>query len=260
MVERSGDSSSWPIWRCGVLLAAVLPLAGCPLPPSTPTPEDYRTVRAATVEGQYHIYVPSYYSSDRAWPLVVTLHGTNPWDTYTLQIKEWDALAEREGFIVVAPKLKSPQGVLPRVRKYWYEHLREDEQLILSVVDEVSGNYSVDRRAVLLTGFSAGGYPLYWTGLRHPDVFNMLIARACNSDVEMFEKIEVTKEAQKLPIRIFWGRDDLAKIRRESWSALAWLRNHYYLKADREEVAGGHRRMPERAYQLWRPHLPRELK
>ncbi|HUU60333.1 MAG TPA: PHB depolymerase family esterase [Phycisphaerae bacterium] len=238
------------------LLPVWLLLGGCYVAPGTPTPVRYRQMAEPTGGGAYYIYVPSYYSADRDWPLVVTLHGTNPWDDYDRQIREWDSLAEAKGFIVVAPKLQSPQGVLPNIRSRWFRHLAEDERRILALIDHVSGDYRVDPRAILLTGFSAGGYPMYHTGLRNPQRFSMLVARNCNSDLELFERIALTEAARKLPVRIYWGKADPEPIQDESWQAFRYLRNHGCVRTYRREIKGGHIRRPEMAYELWREVLP----
>ena len=79
------------------------------------------------------------------------------------------------------------------------------------VLEEVSAKYNVDRKTVLLTGFSAGGFPMFYTGLRHPELFGMLVAMSCNSSDELFDAIPLTPEARRLqvihmPVVAFWGR------------------------------------------------------
>jgi len=238
-------------------ISALAALAGgCYVPPGAPTPVQYRTRIEPTTGEQYYIYVPSYYSADRDWPMVVTLHGTIPWDTANMQIREWDSLAEEKGFIVIAPFLKSPQGILPKIRFRWFKDLADDEATVLAVMDHVGAEYNVDRGSVMLSGFSAGGYPMYYIGLRNPGQFNMLVARACNSDAELFEKIQLTEQAKKMPIRIFWGRDDLGPIHSQSWAAFRFLRVHGCYETQRKMIKGGHLRHPDLAYEFWLSALP----
>jgi predicted peptidase len=247
--------------RIAVLAVTALGAAGscgCYVPPGTPTPVPFHKRTEPTVGADYYIYVPSYYSDDRRWPLVVTLHGTNPWDTWRKQISAWDSLAEEKGLIVVAPALRSPKGIFPKIRQQWYEDLAEDERRILALLDHLGGRYRIDRRAVLLTGFSAGGYAMYYVGLRNPERFSMLLARACNSDLQMLERIELSDRARRLPIRIFWGKGDFGRIRDESWAAIRYLRNHECFQTKWKKVKGGHIRRPELAYALWKQVLPPE--
>ena len=56
------------------MLLAVMPLflAGCPyMPPETKNP--HLTLTEPVTKNRYHVYVPSYYSDDSDWPVVVTL-------------------------------------------------------------------------------------------------------------------------------------------------------------------------------------------
>jgi predicted esterase len=165
-------------------------------------------------------------------------------------------LAEQEGFIVVAPHLYSVQGILPRHPGLWFSDLARDERTILALIDEVANRYNIDRSCILLTGFSAGGFPLWYTGLRNPDQFQMLVARACNSDLDLFESVEVTPEARRMPIYLFWGKDDLQPLQSQCWQAYRWLREHDYDETEMREVDGGHLRRPEMAYEEWEQYLP----
>jgi poly(3-hydroxybutyrate) depolymerase len=246
-----------------VLLLAASPfVGGCPVfqPTDTPVPEGKEV--EPTTGTAYWLYVPSTYTADRDWPLVITLHGTVPWDTYTAQILEWKALAEEKGFLVVCPHLASSQGIFPILsRPSWYEDLETDERVILAVLEDVRGKYRLapDPNAVLLTGFSAGGFAMYHTGLRNASRFGMLIARACNGDVRMMEEtIPLTDAARRMPIEVFWGKDE-SVLSRQGWEVFEYLRRHGFKKAKAQEVAGGHVRRPELAYRLWRKVLPARL-
>ena len=250
-----------------VWLLALAPLlgvlAGCPIPQSqdTPVPQTYVGARAGLHDG-YYLYVPSNYTPDRAWPLVITLPGTPGWDSAWAQIREWKALAQEKGFIVAAPNCRSVQGILPVVKTLWFKDLETDDKSLLSVLDEVSKKYTIDSKAVLLTGFSAGGFPMYNTGLRHPERFNMLIARSCNSSVDLFDKITEDQEkarrmeeVRKTPVVIYWGKDDPA-IQDYCWNAVQYFSNHGYTDFQHRKLAGGHLRRPEIAYKFWQPRLP----
>jgi poly(3-hydroxybutyrate) depolymerase len=234
-------------------------LCGCPVTQSQDTPVDPLDVRASATQEPALVYVPSYHSRDRRWPLVITLHGTHVWDGYRRQMMEWKALAERQGLIVAAPYLKSPQGILPVIRDLWMKDLAHDEKTILSLIDQLAWRYNVDTDCVMLTGFSAGGYPMYYTGLRNPGRFQVLVGRAANVDVEMLEAISPPPEAKKLPIYLFVGRDDIKALRDQAWAAYRWLRERDY-DAERHRVEGGHLRRPEIAWKFWQQHLPKEYR
>ena len=242
----------------GLALAPLL--AGCPVTQSQNTPvSQFRRADSATGR-PYWLYVPSDYDGGRACPLVITLHGTHGFDSASAQIKEWKALAEEHGFIVAAPELKSPQGILPVFRSQRLKNLSDDEQVILDCLRDIRAHYSIDPRAVLLTGFSAGGYAMYYAGLRNPGEFTALAARACNSDNDVLDAVTLTDQARKLPVIIIHGRDDLGPIGRESWAAYRWLREHGCAQAEHHKIQGGHIRQPQIAWRYWSAHLPKELR
>ena len=240
-----------------VLLPLTAMLAGCPVFPEQ-TPADPQQLREQTTGAEAWIYVPSYHTSDRAWPLVITLHGSAVWDGAYRQALEWKHLAEEHGFLVAAPELRSAEGVLPQFGRF--DRLREDERKILAVRREMVRLYNADPDVVLLTGFSAGGYPMYWTGLRNPGEFDMLVARACNSSADLLENADAPPAARELPIRIFWGKDDLKPLQDQSWQAFRYLREHGCERTELKKVAGGHLRRPQTAWHLWQHHMPKRYR
>ncbi len=178
-------------------------LSGC-IPPQPETPYPSLEMKELKTGAAYTLYVPSYYTKDQAWPLVVPLHGTYGFDDPNMQVTEWKDVAERHGLIVAAPVLRSVQGILPIAKAVRQQDLESDEKTVLAVIDDVCAKYNIaiiqdkllpppkgvpeartkpaasatqpfSRRAILLTGFSAGGYPLWYVGLRNPERFHMLI-------------------------------------------------------------------------------------
>ncbi|NBB96107.1 MAG: prolyl oligopeptidase family serine peptidase [Planctomycetes bacterium] len=237
-----------------LLVASAGLLCGCPITQTQDTPARHFSERAPASGMTYCIYVPSNYTSETAWPLVITLHGTFPWDVAEFQIREWKALAEKRGFIVVAPKCGSlsTQGILPVSQSWRLSDLAEDAQGILDVLETVSRKYNIKRNRVLLTGFSSGGYPMYYTGLRNPETFHAMVARACNFERAVVDDAELTPQTRRIPTMIFVGKDDPA-LQGDSWAAYRWLHRHGWNKhsAKRKETDGGHLRRPETAYNYW---------
>jgi poly(3-hydroxybutyrate) depolymerase len=244
----------------GAALAALLPwialLTGCPVTQSQRTPVDQVARQEPLMGREYWLYVPSDYTPDESWPLVITLHGTPGFDSDSDQIREWKALAEQHKFIVAAPDLDSAQGILPVSWSQRQKSLAADERAILGCLRDVEDHYRIAPDAVLLTGFSAGGYPMYYTGLRNPDRFSGLVARACNSDVRIFELIPMTDRARQMPVIVIHGRDDFGMISEESWAAYRYLRRRGFDKAEHHEILGGHYRHPDIAWKYWSEHLP----
>jgi len=242
--------------RPGLLL---LPLAGmmlgCPVMQRLDTPVQPFWLVEPETGVKYRVYVPSYHNMDRDWPLVITLHGTFWYDGPIRQVQEWQRLAEDHGLIVAAPPLRSIQGITPVIKSWWWKDLDSDERIILALRKDMIERYRVDPKSVLLTGFSGGGYPMYYTGLRSPECFSMLVARSCNSNLEIFDRIRLTDAAHEMPIFIYWGKDDVG-LWNYSWQAYRYLREHGCYKARKKEVTGGHCRRPGPAYKAWRAVLP----
>ncbi|MCD6364637.1 MAG: hypothetical protein J7M14_02055 [Planctomycetes bacterium] len=247
--------------RVFMLLAAVqIACSGCMVtqPQYTPVPA-MRLVEQKTAT-PYWIYVPSTYDSTKPVPLVVTLHGSRLWDSSKAQIREWKRLAEDEGFIVVAPKLRA--SVLRIIRRgAWLEDLKRDERSVLAIMDEVCRRYSIARGKdkvpdILLTGFLEGGYPLYYIGLRNAERIGMLIARDCCVDLAVLEQIDRSgaswQAAVKLPIVVFNGKDGWPSPVTNGWKAFRFLRLNHCTRAVRKELRGGQLRRPRRTYTYWR--------
>ncbi len=241
---------------CLLLGALALLTAGCPVTQRLDTPASPEFLTEPQTGARYWLYVPSNYTDQKTWPMVVTLHGTYGWDGPMRQEMEWRNLAEENGFIVAAPYLYSVQGILPTVKALWYRDLEKDERNILSLIDHLSRKYRIDAEAIMLTGFSAGGYPLYYTGLRNPERFNLLIARACNCDIKILEKIPITPKMQEQNVVIFWGKADPLPIKNQSWAAFRYLRRHGCRNVQRKKIEGGHFRKPGIAMRIWRKYLP----
>jgi poly(3-hydroxybutyrate) depolymerase len=114
-----------------------------------------RTVQAAASTGrQGAYYLPQGYES-RALPLLVFFHGTG--SKGSLAIRRLGALAEKEGFIALAPDSVSVAGV-------WIVGQRpgettEDRRHVMACVREILTipGVHIDLARVLAAGFSVGG-------------------------------------------------------------------------------------------------------
>jgi len=247
-----------------VLGFLALSLTGCPVWQSQDTPVDEFKVTEPDTKAQFYLYVPSKYDSDHKWPLVVTLHGTPGYDNARRQVKEWKALAEEHGFIVLAPKLTSVQGVLPIARSTRLKQLATDERRILAAMKEAQNRYNIDERNVMITGFSAGGFPLYYITMRNPEKFNTMAARLCNCDMKTLKTLPVSTASRKINMLIYFSKTGINPvysghnpIGRQSWSAFEYLRRQDHRSIKIKAVEGGHQRRPEIAYAFWRKYWPK---
>lgn len=235
----------------GALLLACLPgIFGCPAVVRG-HPRGHTLHRVEPVSGQeYELYVPSSYFPDKAWPVIVTCHGTPPFDSAKLQIREWTDLAEEKGLIVVAPVLRgtSARGdARPKTVARQIELQRSDELTILAALNHVKAGYHVDESRIFLTGWSAGSYAVLWTGLSHPEIFRALAVRQGNFNARFFEPIEAKINRQQ-PVVVFYGQIDL--LRPQAEACIRWLKEHG-MTVFSDEITGPHRRAPEVAYKYF---------
>ena len=239
--------------RLVVLILGACFVAGCPV--LSPAPEGkILDLDTADSDAGYSLYVPKWYTPQEDWPLVISLHGTFGYDGAHRQVREIAYLADRYGFILVAPQLKSVQGILPVEKHLWRRDLARDRALVLELIDELAGKYNIDTQSVLLTGFSAGGFVMYDAGMRHPDRFHMLVGRSINCSTDIFEDIELTDAARRLRIFLFWGQDDPAADM--GWQAYEYLRMRGFYNTRKRRIKGGHWRHPKVAIDEWMLYLP----
>lgn len=127
-----------------------------------------RTIQATTSTGRQGAYYLPRDHEAKALPLLVILHGTGGKGSGT--ILRLRTLAEREGFIAVAPDSASIAGVwLVEQRS---EGTTEDYRHVVDCVREVLAlpNVRVDRGRVLIAGFSVGGGAAAYIA-SHEDLF-----------------------------------------------------------------------------------------
>ncbi len=119
----------------------------------------YVTANDGTTQ-PYYIHIPKNYTADRAWPLIVFLHGWVPsitiCDPWVLSSPELD-LAAKQGFLVLIPygrRNTDFQGV--------------GEVDVLAATEEAQKLYRVDPDRIYLMGVSMGGMGTWDIGLRYP--------------------------------------------------------------------------------------------
>ncbi len=226
-------------------------LGGCPVPAHlerAPRPHYYE--KDPVSQRGYYIYVPSTYTHDHPAPLIVSCHGTPPFDVSQYHIRAWRMLGEKHGCIVIAPDLVATDGLLGDGP---LSGMFADERFILSIISNVGYRYNVDRANVMITGFSGGGYPTYWVGLRHPDVFSAVVARNCNFSQHNLDGW-YPPEAKRTPVLVYWGSADPPTIIAQSNQAVRYLRANGFDVSSQAIKGLGHQRRPEVAMEFFLKH------
>ena len=126
----------------------------------------------------YRIYVPSDYDSQRAYPLIVILHGGGGNENTMLAHHSGGLmkLAEKHGYVVAAPLGYRPYGSYGRpsgvVRNPEMARIaRLSEVDVMNVLELVREEYNIDAGRIFLMGFSMGGSGTWYLGAKYADIW-----------------------------------------------------------------------------------------
>ena len=169
--------------------------------------------------GGFSLYVPEYYTPDRAWPLVMALHGGSGNGRGFLW--SWLRDARSHGAIVVAPTATGSTS-----NKSTWALMGEDTDTanLARILELVRGRWNIDADRMLLTGMSDGGTFCYVTGLQSASPFTHLAPVAATFHPLMAEMADAER-LRGLPVYLVHGRLDwmfpvqVARQTREALSA-----------------------------------------
>jgi phospholipase/carboxylesterase len=147
--------------------------------------------------GGFSLYVPEYYTPDRALPLVMALHGGSGNGRGFLW--SWLRDARSFGAIVVAPTATGNTWSL----------MGEDTDTsnLARILDSVRGRWNIDPAKLLLTGMSDGGTFCYVTGLESASPFTHLAPVSATFHPLMAEMADAQR-LRGLPVYLVHGRLD----------------------------------------------------
>jgi phospholipase/carboxylesterase len=147
--------------------------------------------------GAYSMYVPEYYSAERAWPLVMALHGGS--GNGRAFLWSWVREARSQGAIVVAPTARGATWAL----------MGEDIDTpnLVAILDQIKSRWNIDQSRILLTGMSDGGTFSYVSGLEPSSPFTHL-APVAAAFHPMLAQMADADRLRGLPIRAVHGKLD----------------------------------------------------
>jgi phospholipase/carboxylesterase len=153
--------------------------------------------------GGFSLYVPEYYTPDRAWPLVMALHGGSGNGRGFLWA--WLRDARSHGAILVAPTATADASN----SKTTWALMGEDTDTpnLLRILDSVRSRWNVDAQRMLLTGMSDGGTFCYVSGLESASPFTHLAPVSATFHPLMAEMADADR-LRGLPIHLVHGRLD----------------------------------------------------
>jgi predicted peptidase len=170
----------------------------------------YKTIKVAGETYAYCVYVPPDYTDQRAWPVILFLHGSGERGSDGfLQTDVGIGRAIRRNHELCPAIVVMPQC---RAGKWWEGEMLE---LALRCVEAASQEYHFDPDRVYLTGLSMGGAGAWLLGSRMPDAFAAVVS-ICgfygqpNVPAAPEPLADLASQLAKLPIWCFHGDADPA--------------------------------------------------
>jgi phospholipase/carboxylesterase len=157
--------------------------------------------------------VPEYYAPDRAWPLVMALHGGSGNGRSFLW--SWLRDARSRGAILVSPTARGSTWAL----------MGDDIDTpnLVRILDFVRSRWTIDETRMLMTGMSDGGTFCYVSGLDGASPFTHLAPVAATFHPLMAEMADADR-LRGLPIHIVHGKLDWmfpVQVARQTQQALS---------------------------------------
>jgi predicted peptidase len=125
---------------------------------------------ADDVESKYVLFVPQDYTGEKAYPLVLFLHGAGSTGT--------DGKKQVSG---IAPAIRKDEKAFPAIVVFPQSQKRswgansEDGKRAMAILAEVEKKYKVDDKRVYLTGLSMGGFGTWSLAAAHPDKWAAIV-------------------------------------------------------------------------------------
>lgn len=150
-----------------------------------------RSIMIKGKNASYSLYVPSSYSPEQSYPLIVCLHGAG--FTGQAYLDRWVPRLE-DRYILACPTIA--------MGGWW---TRFGEELVLEILHSVSAEYHVDPDRIFLTGMSNGGIGAWIIGMHHADRFAGIAPMAGGLDDVMFPFVE---NLMNTPVYVIHGEKD----------------------------------------------------
>lgn len=176
------------------MLVALIPALTLLL--QAPTPGVHRLSFALPDGGKmpYAVSIPRGYDPQQRHPLVLALHPGGPRTAYYGAMFMQQVVARAVGDlepIIVAPDCPSKGWTDPPA-----------ERAVLALVESVLAEYPIDRKRILVAGFSMGGRGTWFLASKHPELFTAAIPMAAAPGDQPLDGLA------KMPTYVIHSRDD----------------------------------------------------
>lgn len=155
----------------------------------------------------YLVHVGSSCSAEKPAPLVIVLHGGGGTGAGTVKLTNFNAIADREGFIVVYPDGVDRHWNDGRGVEWYRAHTENIDDLgfISALIDELSTKLKVDTKRVYVTGISNGGMMSYRLGCELSQRIAGIAPVTASISVNM---AKVWSPSRPMPVLIIAGTAD----------------------------------------------------
>ncbi len=143
----------------------------------------------------YYLIAPAAVKAESPAPLVILLHGSG--NIGSSQAEKWKDLANKEGFIAVAPNSIDPA--------YWSTPA-DGPEFLRDLVDDMKGKYPINPRRVYIFGHSGGAAFGLLMALYESEYFAGVAIHAGALNSQGMELIKIAK--RKTPIHMQVGTQD----------------------------------------------------
>ena len=182
----------------------------------------------------YAVYVPREYSTEKAWPLILFLHGSG----------ESGTDGQHQMAVGIGPRVlwnpeQYPAVIVfpqkPRIEDEWEDHV----EAVKAMLERAEREYRIDPKRVYLTGLSQGGHGVWTINAAMPGTFAAL-APICGyvqrqhrdgkgeerwpMDLESAEFTGIVDAASGIPTWVFYGEADDVVPPAQADAAVARLR------------------------------------
>jgi predicted peptidase len=160
-------------------------------------PQEFQRTVTQELRMKYLLFIPEGYNTDQKWPLIMYLHGGSRRGNDVEKLREpgfgLPAIVEKNKsfpFIVLSPQC--PDGEI------W-----TDTDALVTLLDKVIKEYSVDPTRIYLTGHSMGGRGTWYLAYKHPEKFAAIAPMSSLSVITAW-----ASRLKNMPIWAFHGAKD----------------------------------------------------
>ena len=161
-------------------------------------------------------------------PLLIAAHGGG--GSGPQEIEGWLDLAKKHNFTVVCPTFLS--GMTHSM------YIPMDVPYFKDCLHWIENNLQYDKSNVYMTGFSGGGFPVWYLATTRPDFFKGLFLQSGNFAGQYYG-LDIDRWYDK-PIKLIWGSEDLPDIPVQNQQAIDLLKSEHCKNYSSEVIPGGH--------------------